>query len=72
MTFGEKTLQAARAVLTSRNPPRADLHRTTTPQKNPPSVRDAASAYKVSKSAVQRAVDLLGNPIPRGEDAQWR
>ncbi|EXU94468.1 DDE superfamily endonuclease [Metarhizium robertsii] len=54
MSFSEKTLQAARAVLTSRNPPRDDLRRTTTPQRNPLSVRDAASAYKVR------------NPLPRG------
>jgi hypothetical protein len=66
MTFSDKTLQAARAVLSSRNPSRADLRRTTTPQRNPLSVRDAASAYKVRKSAVQRAVGFLKNPLPRG------
>ncbi|KAF5131518.1 hypothetical protein E5D57_007873 [Metarhizium anisopliae] len=65
MTFSEKTLQAARAVLTSRNSPRADLRRTTTPQRNPLSVRDAASAYK-------RAVGFLETPFHGGEDGQWR
>ncbi|KAF5133390.1 hypothetical protein E5D57_004014 [Metarhizium anisopliae] len=46
MIFSEKTLQAARGVLTLRNPPRADLRRTTTPQRNPLSIRDATSAYR--------------------------
>ncbi|KAJ2973747.1 hypothetical protein NQ176_g6431 [Zarea fungicola] len=66
MTEDPATVEAAKAVLASRHPPRAALQRAATPQRPPLSVRDAASLFKVSPSSVQRAITAINNPLSRG------